>query len=232
MFLPKADFDDALQEIEILVAFSREYQSDELKRSLFLKSGILFLSTKLECFFEDVIEEYIYKIEQLNLTADKLPEPLVMSAIHYHFSDDMIAKINHKKPVCRMELKKILPFIEMNTPINKIKIDTKFSYGKHGSKVVHSLFARIGIEDIFNKCKIYVTEETMLSDESEIIEIDIKSDVDSLTGIRNGIIHENKNPSISEETVENYMLHFRKFVQSITDMLDQSYTKLLTEVTK
>lgn len=227
-FQSATDFDEALEEIDIFISLALDNQHDDKKRSLFLKSGILFLGTKIECFLEDVVEEYIYKLEQLQLTSEKLPEAIVLSAIHFHFSESTLSKIKQKKPTCKEELKKISHLLEDGTPISKIKIDTKFSYGKHGSSVIESLFERIGIDDVFNRCKVIVAEESMLSDDKQNIEIDIKSEVNSLTGIRNGIIHENKSPAISEETLKMYVGHFQMFVKNVAATLDSEYKKFVT----
>lgn len=228
-FQSENDFYEALEEVDVFISLAKDNNQDDKKRSLFLKSGILFLGTKIECFLEDIVEEYIYKLEQLELTSEKLPEAIVLSAIHFHFSESMMSKIKQKKPACREELIKIYHLLENRDPINKINIDTKFSYGKHGSGVVAALFERIGVEDIFDRCKVIVSEESMLSDEKQDIDINIKSEVDSLTGIRNGIIHENKSPSISEERLEKYVDNFKIFVRNIAKELDGEFKKFIEE---
>lgn len=222
-FSAQKDFQDALEEIHIFLNLAKE-NVDNKNSNLFLRASVLFLATKLECFFEDIVSEYIYAIENLSLTASQLPESMILAAIDNHFSEERLARIKHKNPLCKDDLSKVVPFIDGSIPITKLDLDLKFSYGKHGSGNVEKLFSRIGVDNLFNLCTIEIYRESMLSEENEVVKINAKNDFDSLTGIRNGIIHENKSPNITIERLEKYVDLFDKFVNKVSEALRQEFS--------
>ena len=170
------DFEESLNELQILVRLSNDFKKYNRldKQSLMMRSIVLFLGTHLECFFESICEEYLFKIEQLSLPREKIPISLLMSSVHFHFNDDLIAKIQSKKPACRDGILNLAKILNCEEPVTELKIDTRFSYGKHGSKVVTKLFERIDISEIFEKCKVFEEVETMLSDVPDYQPINIK----------------------------------------------------------
>lgn len=223
------DFNESLDELDILISLSKNFEKIQRyeKQTLMLRSIVLFLGTHLECFFESIAEEYIFKIEQLSLPRDKIPMNLLMSSVHHHFNEDLISKIQRKNHDCKTGILKLAEILSCNSPVTELKIDTRFSYGKHGSKIVSRLFERLDILDIFTSCKVFVEQESMLSDVPERIEINIKSKFDLLTSTRNSLIHEYKIPNSSTiESIIKDIEYYRIFGSSVADVLEMKLMEI------
>lgn len=229
IFEALTDFNDSLDELNILISLSKNFEKIQRyeKQSLMLRSIVLFLGTHLECFFESIAEEYIFRIEQLSLPRERIPMNLLMSSVHHHFNEDLISKIQKKNHSCKTGILKLAEILSCDRPVTELKIDTRFSYGKHGSKIVSKLFERLDIADIFNCCKVVVEQESMLSDMPEQIEINIKSKFDLLTSTRNSLIHEYKIPNSSTiESIITDIEYYRLFAKSVSDLLDMKLSEI------
>jgi len=226
------DFHNSLNEVDTLVKVSNGYQTigKNNKRLLVMRSAVLFLGTHLECFFEALAEEYLFKIEQLALPRERIPEKLLMSSVHYHFTEQLITKVQSKNPTCKEQLIKLANIVACEEPVTELKIDTSFSYGKHGSGVVEKLFKRLDIENIFENSPVYIEEESMLSDEPIQVEVNIKNKFNVLTGIRNGLIHEYNTPQteVIEAILSDIQL-YKKFGGSLVSHLTSKLEKLTAE---
>jgi hypothetical protein len=225
-FSAQEDFQDALKEVFLLTDLAADNQKDSFKYALFLKSSILFLATKFEAFLEDISREYVFKIEQCELSASHLPKQIILSSLATYLSDDFIAKLKRNNGNCLSELQKILPFLDHSKNVTTIDIGTKFNYGKHGQKEIERMFSRAGHENIFEKCKVYKKEESMLSEEEIEVEVDVVSDINALTGIRNSIIHENKAPGLTLKQVQGYMNNLNRFTDVLSCYLNVEILKL------
>ncbi|MFL9590457.1 HEPN domain-containing protein [Aeromonas schubertii] len=223
------ELNKSLEEIAILAKISRAYLTlnKTNKCELMQRAIILFLGTHLECFFESIAEEYVYKIEQMSLPRDKIPEHFLMSYVNNYFNDQLLSQINKKSIRCKPGLIKLAEIVSCSSPVTELKIDTSFSYGKHGSSELKSLFDRIGINNIFEKCKVYTYEESMLSEERIKNDVDIKSKFDTLTGIRNALIHQNTSPR-REMVIQiiDDVQHYKAFCTSLSLYMAQQITVL------
>jgi hypothetical protein len=223
------DLDKSLVEIAILSKTSSLYLKlgREDKSALMQRAIILFLGTHLECFFESIAEEFVYKIEQLALPRDKIPERLIMSYVQNYFNEQIISQINKRSIRCKSSLIKLAEIVSCSSPVTELKIDTSFNYGKHGSNELKSLFDRICIHNIFDNCKVYIDEETMLSDEKIKREVDIKAKFDTLTGIRNSLIHQNSlpRPEMVNQIIDDVSL-YREFCSQLALYMAKSITEL------
>lgn len=217
------DFNESLDELRILIKLSSDFKRFNRveKQSLMFRSIVLFLGTHLECFFESIAEEYLFKIEQCSLPRDRIPINLLMSSVHHHFNEELISNIQSKKPACKDGIIKLANILSCESPVTELKIDTRFSYGKHGSRIVKKLFERLDIPDIFSSCKVFTEQETMLSETPELKEENIKGKFDLLTSTRNLLIHEYKAPSQAtiEGIIEDIDL-YRRFGESLSDLLE------------
>ncbi|EGR4674155.1 hypothetical protein C4G56_RS16265 [Vibrio parahaemolyticus] len=221
------DFNDSLDEVETLLRLADGYNklNKQDKRSLILRSAVLFLGTHLECLFESIVEEYIYKIEQMALRRDQLPEKLILSSVQHHFTEELIKKIRSGNPRCKQDIVKLAKIIECTQPVTEIKLDT--SYGKHGSNVVEKLFSRIDINEIFELCVVTEEIESLLSEDLELVTVDIKQKFNTLTGVRNGLIHENKSPNTTTfNSILGDIKHYRTFASSLERLLKSKLTEI------
>jgi len=225
-FTSQKDFKEALEEVDILIKLADEHAEDDIKYSLFLKSGILFLATKFETFVEDTISEYVHKICRLKLKVSQLPDDILLSALNYHLTDEFINLLRQRNNKVYSQINCLTPFFKDNEVIEQINIDHKFSYGRHGAKLIEKLFERIGHYDIFNQCKICISNESMLSDEPLLSYINLSGQINALTGIRNGIIHENKSPNLSVQQITEYRDNITSFVHLLSIMLKSELNQL------
>ncbi|ARD28899.1 hypothetical protein OTEC02_09020 [Acinetobacter lactucae] len=223
------DFNESLDELRILIKLSNDFKKFNRleKQSLMFRSIVLFLGTHLECFFESIAEEYLFKIEQCSLPRDRIPINLLMSSVHHHFNEELISNIQSKKPACKVGILKLAEILSCDSPVTELKIDTRFSYGKHGSKIVKKLFERLDIPDIFSLCKVFTEQETMLSDTPESVEVNIKGKFDLLTSARNQLIHEYKAPSQAtiEGIIDDIEL-YRSFGDSLANLLNSKLERI------
>lgn len=110
--------------------------------------------------------------------------------------------------------------------IEKLVVNNKFNYGKHGSKELQSLFSRIGFGDIYARCLITVdTSESLTS--SSANKGSVSADIDSLTNIRNNIIHTDANPAaLTRRDVLKYRNSIWEFCFQVDLMLQRALEAL------
>lgn len=223
------DFEKSLDEVDVLIKIANGYRTlgKSDKQSLILRAAILFLGTHLECFFEGMAEEYVFKVEQLAIPRDKMPTALLMSSVDYLLTEGLIKKIRSKNPNCTDALVNLAKILSCDSPVTNLEVDTSFSYGKHGSGIVESLFKRLDVSNLFQNSPVYVEVESMLSDEPERDLVDIKSKFDSLTGVRNALIHEYTTPNqITINNILSDIPHYKSFGRAVEIYLNQKLDAL------
>jgi hypothetical protein len=82
------------------------------------------------------------------------------------------------------------------------------------------LFAQIGIEDIFAACPVLATRETTLADAPDQEAIDVRADINSVTNIRNNILHSDATPNLTHGQVEKFAEHFVMFADKLVEILN------------
>ena len=216
----------ALREVIILIKRSQKEENKYRKISnIFLKSALILLSSKFEAFLENLINEYIYFI---NENKDKqIPDILkvqhtkeIIGSLDSCFKNTTI-KNNRKKII---ESMKDLSLIWQNSKSFKpIKISNKFNYGKHGSNAIIKLFNRIGFDDIINEIEITETIKT-IDGETEAI-IDFRAKINELIQKRNTIIHNDSSILFTKEDLINHIKYLKQFSKKIVNKLDEKLLK-------
>jgi len=220
------DFQSALLEVELILYYARRNQKNSRKYYTFIKSALILLISKFEAFLENLIVDYIELIEKMGLRPEDLPEVLKLHCIDKLIDERFITEIrNHRANVLTtIEMMSRLCFGD--DKVESIDIDTSFDYGKHGENSINKLFSRIGIQDVFESCKIYEKRETLSSDEAIDIPVNIAADVNALTNIRNNILHGDATPSLTHEQLENYKKHIIMFSSQLVGVLDNRIDNL------
>ena len=192
-----ADFDSSLREADALLALAASMHGDAVAFSALLKSSILLLTSKLEAFLEEAAEECRFFIESAACSSNMLPPAMKVAMLQSFLDDSFLAKLKHGNPQI---LDRLDAFRELfyGDGVQRLIVETKFSYGKHGDSEVRKLFQRFGIKDIF---------ESAYEDGIDAI----KADLNSLTAIRNNIIHNDASPSFSVEQVVGFVVKMRDF---------------------
>jgi hypothetical protein len=216
------EFVEALDEVRVLVrSAARSTLRDKYYKAI-NKSSVLLLTAKFESFLENILEEYLSFINKKNLEAKKIPN---IYKLHHTFPViEMICehKANGHKHV---EIIKTLQDIARlwaleDEKFAELDIQFKFNYGKHGEKEVIKLFEKIGIHNIFLKIKIYEYIGGVRT------QIDIKGKFNSITNIRNNIIHSDANPALTHTQIKQYLTTFQKFAKALVKVLDKAISKL------
>jgi len=243
----KAFFDSLLQ-VEVLIIESEKHENtdgtlspeDEKERNLkyqtFLKVSLLLLTTKFESFIENIVTEYIEKINNLNLKAKDIPVSLKYS--HSLFTINQSFKFSGKEDnkISPISDNTALKFFETTsnlwtskqTIFNQLKVSNKFNYGKHGSDELLKLFKNIGIDDIFATILIQRDLPTV----SGVVKdtIDFKEVFDGITKFRNLITHHDATPPLTLPMLkDNYLFSLKEFTINLTTYLSNEITTLMNK---
>ncbi|MGP1439279.1 MAG: HEPN domain-containing protein [Treponema sp.] len=200
------------KEITKLVKFSK---NDQENVQLFISSAVVLLGAKFESCIESLIEEYVYKINS-EANKEKIPNELKYSSIHNKFC---IYKENIKSnhfdysPKDVEFLNDFSNFVRaiMNNS-SDLKINNKFSYGKHGYKELDKLFQNIAI-DINDKKFDKFVENGLFPGISQ--EKSFKDEFNRFTNNRNIVIHQNQCPNITGDDIMDTVDIFRKFIKKV-----------------
>lgn len=212
----------ALDEVQLLIEDAKESECKNDERyKVYNKSSILLLASKFESFIEGVVEEYIEKLNSLCLPFDKIPLDIKKNHMK-HVLTESHAIINqaHKYEEREQLYLQLVNLWNHSKNEVKVKVNTSFSYGKHGANEMNKLFNNIGIEDVFLEIQIYSDEKLLLSDAKELI--DFKARFSNFNNIRNKIIHQDFTPNLTYNDVVEYKSDFDKFSSEIVKKLEEN----------
>jgi hypothetical protein len=213
------EFERALAEVDSLVAISRSFDPASPNRHILVKASLLLLAAKLECFFESVVEEYCEGLCTKE-SAIHLPHAVKVSASRLLFLESRLAELESLEVEKANRLFAEIVAIWSDTrPCPQISIDSKFAYGKHGETQVIRLFRRIGIENVFEAFLIEDETESLASPEGPK---SIAPDFNSLSSLRNNIIHTDAAPAMTEEDIIRYKRRMYAFAEKLGAHLDAS----------
>jgi hypothetical protein len=220
------EFISALQEVDILLSVAEDHQKKPLEYATFNKACLVFLVAKFEVFMEEIVGEYAFRIEQLELPSERFPDIIKLHCVRYLMDEQFLAALGNLKASSIERLKEISVLWHSGHKIDSIRIDKSFDYGKHGQNAIVKLFSRIGIEDIFEACPVYETEESLSGDFETPQMVDIVADINSMTGIRNNILHTDANPNLTHSQISDYKTHIVLFADKLVQVLEDSLEAL------
>lgn len=145
--------DAYIKEIAIRVkdASKERVISTEMKQMIY-SAAVIECSATLECYIEDVLSQWIVKAENLQITADKLPKPLLLYLLGKSFSSPvaaLIASHDEEKFISLLQGINISQF-ECSATVNSRMIrsvavkDKKYPSPKN----LKNIFRRFGIKNI------------------------------------------------------------------------------------
>ncbi|WP_157267883.1 HEPN domain-containing protein [Azohydromonas aeria] len=212
-----ATFDGALAEVDLFIehAIASLQKHKPVGYSTFLKAGFVLLGAKFEAFAENIIEDYLKQVGKRKPKAKHLPPDLRVQATSFILANCTFNGIFQGKPEKIRDLKNAARLWDFEAEIDSIKANNKFNYGKHGSKELAGLFERVGINDIYQSCQIEAEEPESLIVENKPRR-SIAPDIDSLTHVRNNIIHSDASPgNITHQQLRGYRLRLWEFAYLI-----------------
>lgn len=204
-------FDEACEELHVLLSYSRRNQSNVRRYRAFNKAAIVLLCAKFEAFLEAFLEEYAYLHlhNSSNLTLDA---PLLQHLVDCLLSS--IEECNRGRIARRNNLVKDLARLYGTTeirPLNTYTINNKLKMGKHGQGEVQRLLNSFGFG-------LYVDEDDTK---------DFFTAFNSLNNIRNNIIHEDATPNLTHGDVENYLDIVSRFITGLHQHADNKLQPIL-----
>ena len=220
------EFIAALVEVDLLVSVAEAHQKTPQAYATFNKACLLFLVAKFEVFLEEAVAEYTFRLEQLRLPASNLPEVIKLHCARHLIDEHFLAALESLKPSAVDRLKQLASLWDSDHQLDSIAIDNTFDYGKHGQGAIVKLFSRIGFEDIFEACPICETEESLTGDSEAPRPVDIVADINSVTGIRNNILHNDATPNLTHSQISEYKQHLVLFAEKLVGVLDESLVAL------
>ena len=217
-------FKETLAEVDALLFIASYHEYDVVTYGSLNKSAILLLTAKFENYIENTIEEYVAYVNKFKLNSKRIPEVSKLKHTVYKLKDfEQYCKEDKKYEAC-------IAFQEIGTLwgsariFSTLKVDNKFAYGKHGGKDIEKLFDQVGLNNIFDKIKIYKKVEALIGVQKE--ERDVAGIVNAVIGQRNCIIHEDKTPSLTHQDVYDYKSFFEQFGKGISKLLRESLLKI------
>lgn len=203
-------------DIDILFNLIKD-SNHENQRELFIKISFVLLVTKFQVFVENILDEFLNRINKGQLKFEKIPLFIKLNSIKVRIED---FKLNeklknpqkYKNGDFAVEIKEILNSlnIHFSNEVNDayLKLKCKFPLGKTGSSRLRNLFYQINGENIYEVCGI---------DSNKL---------DSLLNIRHNVIHKDANPGLTEITVNDYENFLIDFITKIDKYL-QDYIQLI-----
>ena len=220
-------FSEALSEVDYLLKTAAVNEKDEDAYNALNKAAILLLAAKLEAFCEQILEEFCFRINKKGLSCARLPIRIRLNATRTLLHAEFLKWLEHYDEAKTVPSLEALSRLWQQDAIpTNIVMDCKFSYGKHGEREFRRLFQRIGVEDVFESCKVTDDVESydIVPDGQQ--NTAVTSDVNALVGFRNYIIHNDGTPTVTHIQVERYRKRLFLFAQAI----DLLITQVLLEV--
>lgn len=216
------EFISALNEVDILLTVAEAHERKPLEYAIFNKACLLFLVAKLEVFLEEVVGEYAFRLAQLKLPSERFPDIIKLHCARYLIDGQFLAALDNLKPSSIERLKEISVLWHSGHEVDSIRIDNTFDYGKHGQNTIVKLFSRIGIKDIFEICPVCEPEESLSGESVTARTIDIAADINSMTGIRNNILHTDATPNLTHTQISEYKSHLVLFAEKLDQVLREA----------
>lgn len=213
-FQAGADFTHSIKEVTCLLEIARSGEGAHPAHSALLKSSVLLLMTKVESFLESILEECRYFLEQCDLKTSVLPTEMIVAILQSIFDDSLIAKVRSGNIQALEKLKHLAPILS-GSRCENLPIEIKFSYGRHGENEVRKMFRRMGVADVFHSVGILQDQQASAENFSSVI----IADINSLTAIRNNIIHSDASPAFTVEQIEGFVERFSRFSSSVVEVL-------------
>ncbi|WP_139995542.1 MAE_28990/MAE_18760 family HEPN-like nuclease [Kurthia sp. Dielmo] len=210
---------NALSEVRVLIDFAYDYETTQLKYSALNKSALLLLTSKFEVFVEDIIQEYVEKINSIKPKNINISEQIKLKHTMYKLKElNGTIEHDHKKEINIEILKNIAKlWQESEECFDSLTISNKFNYGKHGANELQKIFSNINISDVFSTIVLYSDEEETMLEEANII--DFKTTFNNIVNLRNRITHQDITPNLTHKQIEGYMKILDNFSNEVCKYL-------------
>lgn len=192
-------YKNRMKEIDILLIYANKNQRSIDKYKLFNKTAIVLLCTNFEVFVEAFIAEHVDVLRECYMN-DTIPQYMKDNYVNDTIrSLKDIATPSKKNKLLKALFRLHDSKITDMKHISDLKIDMKYSFGKHGQEETARLFRKFGFGDFVDSSSFK----------------DPFININSAINIRNNIIHEGSAPTLSHNDVIKYKRDFLKFVNEL-----------------
>lgn len=216
------DFDKSISEVDFLLDRAKSVQGEANEFTIYVKASIILLTAKIEAFSENILEEFVRKLAEKKFKPKFISKDLRIHATTFLLKDLVGDKPFSAKEEAISALVKAAALWNEDLELPDLPVNPKFDFGKHGSKQFKKFFSRIGVVDICEQCQISSGTESLLA--GGTIKRNISADIDSITNIRNNIIHTDSSPaSLTYQQIEEYRETFWQFCYLIDKYLFEEF---------
>jgi len=230
-FSAKDDFLSTLEEVRALLKLAASNEREVTVYATLVKASLIFLASKLEAFLEDIVAEFIDKINEQRPHVSRIPYSVKISALDCILDEGMLSKIRGHDPSAGEIFSKVAILCGIDSVVEELRIRVKFNYGKHGEDEIIKLFAQIGIDDVFEACPLVSSGESTMIEEQVHQKIDVRADINSVTNIRNNILHTDATPSLTHYQVAEFVKHFILFAEKLVEVLNCRFLQIILSST-
>jgi hypothetical protein len=218
-FIAFSDFKESLLEVDILCEAAESSQTDERKYSTFNKAALLLIAGKFEAFAESLVAEFIFRLNERALPCNQIP-----NVIRLHHTFNALSKLEtvrqkHKHPEALLLFNELGRVWATQETFSDLEIEASFSFGQHGEAQLVKLFEKIGVEDVLNSVSLDDEVETVSTDAPVSTPVDFRGIFNSVTNMRNNILHEDASPNLNSVQVRRYRTYFERFARQLDDHL-------------
>lgn len=213
-----SEFEKTLGEVEILLTEADKAVEDEPKMAVMNKSAVLLLTGKFEAFLESIAEDFLFVMNSLGCQGRHVPLRLLaehsvraVQNLHQKINDGDLDAV-------RDVFSAISRLWSDRDPCTCLAVPCRFNYGRHGEDEIMKLFRRLGVDDLFEKVVVHqATQEVYDSEETP--HVDIKGIINSLTGLRNNILHQDASPSLTSTMIRQQSTALKQFAKQLECLL-------------
>lgn len=211
-------FEKTLAEVEILLAEADRSVDNEPKTAVMNKAAVLLLTGKFEAFLESVAEDFLFAMNSLRCHGRHVP--LRLLAEH---SVKAVQNLRQKLDSGNLDaVRKAFSAVSRLwsdlDPCTRLAVPCRFNYGRHGEDEIVKLFRRLGVDDLFEQVVVHETTREIYDSEEEQ-QVDIRGLVNSLTGLRNNILHQDASPSLTSTTIRQQSTSLKEFARELERLL-------------
>ncbi|HVM51275.1 MAG TPA: HEPN domain-containing protein [Candidatus Acidoferrum sp.] len=216
-----AGFTDSLAEVDILCEAADAASSDRQKSSTFNKAALLLIAGKFESFAESIVEEFVFKLNECRLPCDRIPTGLRLQHTFGALSQlERLRQPGNQEEAAQL-FRRLGTLWATTERFDDLALHAKLAFGRHGEGELIKLFEKLGIPDIFDVVQLAERVETLSSDAPVEAMIDFRGIFNSVTAMRNNILHEDASPNLSSSQIKGQRRFFEQFAVGVSSHLAQ-----------
>ncbi len=220
---------------EILAQFKIGFSSFYSQKKIFnYNSLIISLYGFFEKFIENILIEYVDKINSIYLTYNKLPE--IISKNHLKLSLELLDKVQNPRYTGPLNKEIVIQRLHECVNVNENFQLNKEAFSQHSAnfrlKVIDEIFGRVGIESMSTQTKKnkllieFIKNKYEMSDISELSNDDVHNIMNDLAERRNEVSHGVPSQILSNEILIEYIRYFKVLAESIIEVVYKNVRRL------